>query len=455
MKEGEYVISVYLQFNFNLQPVNHWEIYCVKIFLVVISLTIKSRLFKSNILMILLPLVMTAIAFSVMRITFMDHTGRGSSRHEDISIIGMSMAGEITAQYDHVANNISMYRSSTGSYFIVLPDSYLQQVERSMSMFVVLTVLSLFGAVFWVNWMLTRRITNRIVGSINTLVHGVNEITGGNLTYRIKYNQGDEFDAVCADFNEMASRLLSMVQQRQADENNRKELIAGISHDLRTPLTSIKAYIEGIKKGVATTPEMQEKYLDIIQNKTEDIEYIISQLFTFSKMDIGEFPFTLERVNIGNELSKMVTDIADEYLEKGLKVSLESTLDARVSIDVVQFRNVIQNILGNSVKYCKRDDAHAQIFCKKTNDSVIITVRDNGGGVSDEMLTQIFEIFYRGDMSRHNPSQGSGLGLAISAKVIDKMKGTITAENAADGGLSIAIALPIIKGEQHEKNTDC
>lgn len=390
---------------------------------------------------------MTAIAFFVMRITFVDHhAGRGSSRHGDISIIDASAAGEITAQYVNVANNISMYRSDAGNYFIILPDGHLPQAERSMSMFVVFTVLSLFGAVFWVNWMLTRRITNRIVGSINTLVHGVNEITGGNLTYRIKYNQGDEFDAVCADFNEMASRLLTMVQQRQADENNRKELIAGISHDLRTPLTSIKAYIEGIKKGVATTPQMQEKYLNIIQNKTEDIEYIISQLFTFSKMDIGAFPFHLETVNIGNELSKMVTNMTDEYLEKGLKITLENTLDEHVSMDVVQFRNVMQNILGNSVKYCKGDDAHAEISCKKTDADVVITIKDNGGGVPDEMLTKIFEVFYRGDMSRNNPSQGSGLGLAISAKVIEKMNGTITAENFAGGGLSIIITLPRYPG---------
>jgi len=130
------------------------------------------------------------------------------------------------------------------------------------------------------NVLITEYITQRIRTPINTLVYGVNEIASGNLNHRIQYNVGDEFDAACSHFNEMASRLLDMVEQRQADENSRKELIAGISHDLRTPLTSVKMCIEGIKNGVASTPEKQEKYINIIQRKTEDIELIFG---TFGK----------------------------------------------------------------------------------------------------------------------------------------------------------------------------
>lgn len=397
--------------------------------------------------MLVLPLLITAAMFFALRVVSVDDGRRHSrsNRQGDAIIINVSESYEITQHYTHVANDISMFRSDTGNYFIVLPDNqldYLPHSDRNIN--VILITFCLLGAVFWVNLMLTRRISNRIVGSIDTLVKGVNEIASGNLTYRIDYNENDEFDAVCADFNEMAARLLDMVNERQKDERNRRELIAGISHDLRTPLTSIKAYLEGIKKGVAATPEMQEKYLDTIQSKTEDIEYIISQLFLFSKMDIGEFPLNREIVDIGATLCKMIEELADEYKEKCLEISLTKNIQGIfVSIDTVQFRNVLQNILGNSVKYCNRNDARAEITCQKNDDNVSITIKDNGSGVTNEMLIKIFEVFYRGDIARNNPSQGSGLGLAISSKIIERLGGSIQAKNAPEGGLSIIITLPI------------
>jgi len=133
----------------------------------------------------------------------------------------------------------------------------------------------------------------------------------------------------------------------------------------------------------------------------------------------------------------------------GLTVSLEENVHGAVLIDTIQFKNIVQNILGNSVKYCNRNDAHAEIFCKKIHDdNVSITIKDNGPGVSDEMLTRMFEVFYRGDESRNNPTNGSGLGLAISSKIIERFKGSIRAENAPGGGLAIIITLPIQKGGQ-------
>ena len=370
-------------------------------------MTIKRRLFLANIIMVLSPLIITAIIFLGVR--------------------------------------------------AIVVDPYAETRGGGLSGVLPILLVYLLIVVVLANILIAKYISRRITGSINILASGVNEISNGNLTHRINYKSGDEFDAVCSDFNEMASRLSDMVEQKQADEKSRKELIAGISHDLRTPLTSVRAYIEGLRKGVATTPEMQEKYLDTIQRKTEDIEYIIKQLFMFSQIDIGEFPLNLETVDIGNELSEMVDGFADEYKEMGLAVSLEENIQGEsVSIDTVQFKNIVQNILGNSVKYCKRTDARAEIFCKKIDDdNVSIIIKDNGPGVSDEMLIKMFDVFYRGDEARNNPGKGSGLGLAISSKVIERLKGSIRSENVAEGGLAIIITLPIQRGGQYyEKNTD-
>jgi len=307
----------------------------------------------------------------------------------------------------------------------------------------------IFICVLVANFLFTRLFVKRIKTALNVLTNGVREIRDGNLNYRIEHTELDaEFNAVCADFNDMAGCLRGMVEQRLADEKNRKELIAGISHDLRTPLATIKAYSEGLKKGVAANPEMQSKYIDTIQDNAEDLEYIINQLFLFSKIDIGEFPFKFDTVDIGNELEKIVATLTDEYREKGLEVSLkENTQNVFVSIDVVQFKTIIQNVLGNSVKYGKKDGGHSEISCRKQGDAVSIIIRDNGAGVPEKMLARIFDIFYRGDASRSSTGSGSGLGLAICSKIVERLNGTIKAENAQEGGFSIIISLPVQRGE--------
>jgi len=410
--------------------------------------------------MVLSPVLVTAIIFFGLRVLVVDSDAqtRGGlgGRFPDmprIPVVGISEVDEAFTRGDftYVTSDVSLYHSDLGDYIIVLPDVYRAAVEdfiEGPDLLLPVILLYLLLVVILANILLAKYITGRILSPINTLAKGVHEISNGNLAHRIKYEGGDEFDAVCADFNEMAARLARMVAERQADENSRRELIAGISHDLRTPLTSVKAYIEGLRKGVAATPQMQEKYLDTIQSKTEDIEYIIKQLFLFSQIDIGEFPLHLESVDIGDELAGMLAGFADEYREKGLTVKLTEPIQGTsVLIDTVQFRNIVENVLNNSVKYCNRKDACAEIACEQiAADQLSITIADNGPGVSDEMLEKLFEVFYRGDAARNNPAQGSGLGLAISAKMIGRMNGSIRAENVPGGGLAIEITLPIQKG---------
>ena len=427
-------------------------------------MTIRRRLFITNIFMVLSPIIVTAIIFFALRAVIVqpDAGTRGGlgGRFTDmpsLPVVGLSEAEVAFARgnFVRVASDAALYHSDLGDYIIIVSDTHRAAIEDfvGVSDFILpaIIIFYLLIALVLANILLAKYITRRIMNPINTLAYGVNEIASGNLTHRIEYNAGDEFDSVCSDFNEMASRLSDMVKQRIADENSRKELIAGISHDLLTPLTSVKAYIEGLKKGIANTPQMQEKYLNTIQSKTEDIEYIINRLFIFSKMDMGQFPLKLETVDIGNELAQMVDGFAEEYKKIGLGISLEENTHEDVLIDTVQFKNIVQNILNNSAKYCNRNDAHAKISCKKiAGDNVTIIITDNGSGVADEMLTKIFDAFYRGDEARNNPAKGSGLGLAISSKIIERLGGTIRAENMSEGGLGIIITLPIQRGVSAE-----
>jgi len=411
--------------------------------------------------MVLSPILITAIVFFGVRFLVVDNDaqtrGGAGGRFAEmphIPVVSESQAVDVLVKGDfaYITGDIALYHSDLGDFIVVLPDYYaaaLADFADGQNFVLPVILFYLFAVVVLANILLARYITRRIMKPVNTLASGVREISDGNLTHRIDYNGGDEFDAVCADFNEMAARLHDMVAQRQADENSRKELIAGISHDLRTPLTSVKAYIEGLKKGVAATPEMQEKYLDIIQSKTDDIEYIIKQLFMFSQIDIGEFPLNIQTVDIGVELTKMVSEFSTEY--QSLDIALALNIHGEcVAVDIIQFKNVVQNILSNSAKYCNRADARAEISCRCSEDGISIAIEDNGTGVPEEKLQKIFDVFYRSDESRHNP--GSGLGLAISSKIIKRLGGTIHAENVPTGGLRVVITLP--KVVQNEKDID-
>jgi len=350
-------------------------------------------------------------------------------------------------EYLIVDGNNAVFSRHAGEYTLILSSTNFSRYTQSplneyfyLGIFIFLFAIIM---VFIINRALTRFVTNKITAPIDILVSGVHELRDGNLNYRIQYDYNDEFKQVCNDFNEMAQQLNDMVAARQRDEQNRKELIAGISHDLRTPLTSIKAYIEGIEKGVASTPQTQKRYLNTIKGKTEDLEHIINQLFIFSKLDIGEFPLHLERIEVGKALSDFCSQAVSEYEEKGLTLSLINNPNRLfTNIDVVQMRSILSNILENSVKYKISDNVKSEIVYGEKDNNIIITITDDGSGVPDENIDKLFDVFYRGDDSRKDPSSGSGLGLAITRKIVERFGGTIHAKNAGSGGLAITITLP-------------
>ena len=361
-------------------------------------------------------------------------------------------------KYILIVDNTATYKITADKYTVILEcNNYAINNHRAFGNYYYIGILipiSLIIIIYFINRALTQFVFKSIITPIDILVYGVNQICDGNLAYRIDYDKKDEFAQICTDFNDMAHRLSDMVDARQKDELSRRELIAGISHDLRTPLTSIKAYVEGIEKGVASTPEVKKRYFETIKSKTSDLEYIINQLFLFSKLDVGEFPLYMEEIDIGQEIKDLVNILRSEYAQKGLSINLNrKPQNVFVKIDVMQFHNVIQNILENSAKYKKEEYVVTEIVCMEDATNVIIKLTDNGPGVPNEAIDKLFDLFYRNDASRKNPSNGSGIGLATAKKIISMMNGEIRAENAINGGLAIIITLPKEKrGENFEKD---
>lgn len=311
------------------------------------------------------------------------------------------------------------------------------------------TFISVIFVIFLTNRILTHYVSQKIIFALDTLTYGVHQIRDGNLDYRIQYPEKDEFTDACADFNEMAERLAEAISAKHKDELNRKELIVGLSHDLRTPLTSIKAYIEGLESGLAATPQIRTRYIETIRNKTRDLEQIIDTLLLLSKLNLGEYPWRMERVNLTNGLSKFVAELRDEYEFRGLTLSLNCDADdLHVKVDVAQLRSALINVLENSIKYGNRERGEMRIDLSKDGEHAAVVLTDNGPGVAEEALPKLFEIFYRCDPSRCNPGRGSGLGLSITAKTVEGFGGTIEARNVPEGGLCIVMRLPLHTGEK-------
>ncbi|QQO09870.1 sensor histidine kinase [Breznakiella homolactica] len=488
-------------------------------------MTIKRRLFFSNILMILIPIILSVlIAGTTVHILNGIFGFNDANKAEDSRVFYSSISymrdhlktwaehgntEQIAADMDRFSRRIrgtsvalSVYRGSellyavgdfredplidtvlsqreshyfaqdttelyadfSGEYSAVLmhtdslyrdAGNYLESQQYIRNVFFFMFLLSVV-IILITNLLLTRMVFKSIMVPLETLTYGVHQIRDGNLDYRIKYGGSDEFSPACSDFNEMAGQLLDMVNARQKDDENRRELIAGISHDLRTPLTSIKAYVEGLLTGVASNSDTRDRYLHTIQQKTGEMEHLVSQLFLFSKLDIGAFPFRMEKINIGNELAEYVSAVSGEYRRKGLEITITQNIqDTEINADRIQLRNVFTNIMENSLKYGSQEKGAVTVSCRMEGPEVILTFTDNGPGVPEDALDKLFAIFYRGDKSRTNPGQGSGLGLAISAKIIERLGGLARAENGPEGGLSVIVTFPAAAGDTtDEKYSD-
>ncbi len=295
------------------------------------------------------------------------------------------------------------------------------------------------------NSILTNNIAKSIIIPLDLLSEYAEKIKNGDLNFRCNYKGNDEFNKVFNDFDEMRERLKESINSRIKYEENRKELMAGISHDLRTPLTAIKGYVEGLRDGVANTLEKQKKYLDTIYNKADNMDKLVEELFLFSKLDTGKFPFKFSVVNFKDYLEDFYFMVKEEFKNRGLEIVYEDNIKEKninVKMDVQQMQRVFFNIIENSCKYKKYDVGLININVNVNKDCVIIDLKDNGQGVKEEELEKIFTSFYRCDPSRTKSSEGSGLGLAIARQIVEGHNGKIYAYSHE--GLGIIIKLPIL-----------
>lgn len=293
-----------------------------------------------------------------------------------------------------------------------------------------------------------------IIGPIEKITEGANEIAKGNLDYEIDYQSANELGQLTRSFNDMRLRVKESIESKNRADQQQKEMIAGIAHDLRTPLTSIKGYLEGIRDGVADTPEKQNRYLETIYDSAVSMEKMLNDLLTLSKLELGNITLNQEKVKI-SDFTSFAYEIGEELKKSDFEFTIKNNTktDPVLLIDTDRFARVVDNIISNSIKYRRKNvRGKIELIISEYDHSVIFEIADNGMGVDKESLTRIFDTLYRADKARSNVSDGSGLGLAVCRQIVELHGGMIWAQTNAENGLSIFISLPKTEEPEEDKN---
>ncbi|MCD7947613.1 MAG: HAMP domain-containing histidine kinase [Oscillospiraceae bacterium] len=356
-------------------------------------------------------------------------TGSFALQNDGVLIVGKSIDSYTVAAMHHLNSPTVFGRPRMQSEML--------SIALFVSGVIAIIIIVLLSIVF------TRYQVKHALKPVNALTDASRRVEQGNLTQPIAYAGKDEFQSVCTAFDHMQQHLLEERCKNTSYEQARTDMVAGISHDLRTPLTSVKGYIKGLRDGVANTPEKKQLYLDIAYQKACDMDVLLQRLFYFSKMETGSLPLFPEDVDLYAFVRNFADNSREELAHMGVALTVApNSATHPVHVDTEQMYRVLNNLLDNAIHYAGAPQLAITISVWRERDTERLRFSDNGTGVSEEHLPHLFEQFWRGDEARGGRSggEGSGLGLYIVKYIVEAHGGTVTARN--DHGLVFEISLP-------------
>ncbi len=376
------------------------------------------------------------------RLTMMGHLDEiAPNRTEYLQIDGITMVA--------IKKGQSIYVAASKPVFHPWGLEGKTKFEEYFWRFIFLNGLAIV-IILLINYHIAKRLTNRIMKPVNALADGARRVATGDLSLPVAYDGNDEMRPVVSAFNEMQEKLLEEKEKNTVYEKAKTDLIAGISHDLRTPLTSVKGYIKGLQDGVANTPEKQERYLNIAYQKSCDMDMLLQKLFDLSQLETNNLPLHKSSQDLGDFLRQFANNIEEELQQKNVTVELhENTTTCPVNIDTSQFLRVLSNLTNNALSHAKQSPLTLSLTVWCDNANVHMTFADNGVGVAEENVPFLFDEFWKEDQARSSKKgTGTGLGLYIVKHIVELHDGSIVARN--DNGLCFEITLPRKESQAHE-----
>lgn len=374
--------------------------------------TVRRRIFISNTLMVLVTLFMLLMINMVVLKAYSEYIEHELENSME-SVVDEDGLEELLEEYTIRRNEFILLFLADGILCIV--------------------VLVMVSQIF------TGKLVNHIMEPLNALADGAERIRNNDLTQDIDYSGDAEFENVCHTFNEMRGAILAEQEKNRKYEKARTGMIAGISHDLRTPLTAVKGVVKGLLDGVASTPEHRKKFLETAYRRAGDMDLLLNQLFYLSKLETGNMPIDFKTIEISDFIRKYVDGKRELPENEQTEITADTGgIAGYVSVDPEQLQRIFDNLLENSRKYGGVTPLKIKISLERKKEEFCICFSDNGVGVPEEKLPCIFDEFYRGDESR-NKKEGNGLGLYIVRYLTEAMGGSVWAENA--GGLAVCMEL--------------
>ena len=359
---------------------------------------LKTRIIVGFVAVILVPLILFSASLYGFSQTQARHMQESSSQ---------------TSDSDEMVYDISLAQSSSSQVRLMAKDMILTA-----------TIILVFTALSVGLW-----IYRSIAVPLVKLRKATRNIKEGNLDFVLEVEGNDEFSQLCQDFEEMRKRLKESTEEKILMDKENKELISNISHDLKTPITAVKGYVEGIMDGVADTPEKMDRYVRTIYNKTNEMDHLINELTFYSKIDTNRIPYTFSKLNVEDYFSDCAEELGLEMETRGIELVYANYVekDVQVIADGEQIRRVIHNIVSNAIKYMEKPRGIIQIRVKDVGDFIQVEIEDNGKGIAAKDLPYIFDRFYRTDVSRNSSKGGSVIGLSIVKKIMEDHGGKVWA----------------------------
>ena len=359
---------------------------------------LKTRIIVGFVAVILVPLILFSASLYGFSQTQARHMQESSSQ---------------TSDSDEMVYDISLAQSSSSQVRLMAKDMILTA-----------TIILVFTALSVGLW-----IYRSIAVPLVKLRKATRNIKEGNLDFVLEVEGNDEFSQLCQDFEEMRKRLKESTEEKILMDKENKELISNISHDLKTPITAVKGYVEGIMDGVADTPEKMDRYVRTIYNKTNEMDHLINELTFYSKIDTNRIPYTFSKLNVEDYFSDCAEELGLEMETRGIELVYANYVEKGVQViaDGEQIRRVIHNIVSNAIKYMEKPKGIIQLRVKDVGDFIQVEIEDNGKGIAAKDLPYIFDRFYRTDVSRNSSKGGSGIGLSIGKKIIEDHGGKVWA----------------------------
>lgn len=373
----------------------------------------RTRLIITFLTIILMPLVLTIVAFFTLG-------GFLARNSKDLSTAKVYEMEE--ERYDGSATD-----AETKEQKIIFDSKEAERIysrtmfmDMAIAIILILVVTSIF---------LTRWIATGVFNPINQLNQAMQNIAEGNLEYRLPDNMDGEIGELYRKYEDMRLRLKETTDEKMITERQNKELVSNISHDLKTPITAIKGYVEGIMDGVADTPEKVDKYIRTIYNKANDMDRLINELTVYSKIDNNRIPYHFQKINVAEYFGDCIEEVGLDLDSRNIELNYSNLVsqDTMIIADPEQLKRVINNIIGNSIKYMDKNHGEIDIRLLDEVDAIRVEIEDNGKGIAAKDLPLIFDRFFRTDASRNSAQGGSGIGLSIVKKIIEDHGGYIWA----------------------------